>query len=319
MKEFFYIGGYTNSINIYVFENGKINFINEIKGIKNPSYLNINKNFIYSVEEQENGKIVSYKINDNDLNFINSIDINASMPCYITSDKKRENLLVANYESGSMIVFELKMDGSIGKEKYRISYTNKSNIHFAEFIDGKIYVVDLGNDSVYIYNLQMSLLYTIKVEKGAGPRHLVVTDRGNTIYIVTEYSNQVLMYVKENDDYILKQKISTIRNKNIETYASAIILSKDNKNIYITNRGENTISVFEIINNKLKLVQTISSYGDYPRDIILSENEQYVIVANQKSDNIAIFTRNPSDGKLLIYKDEAIKVEKPSCIKGRKI
>lgn len=319
MSEVYYIGGYTNNINICVFENGEINCINKISGIKNPSYLNINKDFLYAVEELKEGKIVAYKIINNDLKFLNDTCINASLPCYITTDSNKKNLLVANYESGSMLAFEIEENGYIGKEKYRMEYAKNSNIHFAEFINGRIYVVDLGNDRIYVYNPDMELLNTIKLEKGLGPRHLVANNEGNIIYIVTEYSNQVLMYQEENKKFILKQKISTIKNKNIESYASAIKITKDNKYVYVTNRGENTIAVFENNEKRLKLIQIISSYGDYPRDIVLNKDEQYAIVVNQKSNNITTFKRNQSNGKLSVYKEKAIKIEKPSCIVGGKI
>ena len=318
MREQIYVGGYSNCINICAFEEGRIVSINKINGIKNPSYLNINGDFLYTVEEQKNGKIVAYKMGENDFKLISIIDINASLPCYITTDRRRENLLVANYESGSMLLFGLNKDGSIGNEKGRKLYSPRSHIHFAEFIKEKIYVVDLGDNSVYIYNLQMHLLDTIRLEEGLGPRHLVANNDGNIIYIVTEYSNQILMYVKENQHFVLKQSISTLGNQLDKSYAAAIKITINNKNIYVTNRGENTISVFENINNKLKLIQTVSSYGDYPRDFILNKDEQFAIVANQKSNNLVIFKRDKNSGKLAIYKDEKLIIESPSCIVRRK-
>ena len=126
------------------------------------------------------------------------------------------------------------------------------------------------------------------------------------------------MYKKEGKEFVLKQEISTKQEKSIESYASAIKMSKDNKYIYVTNRGENTISVFEKKNDKLKQIQSISSYGDFPRDIILTEDENHILVANQKSNSVVIFYRNRQDGTISENQVSEIKIEKPSCIIRRR-
>ena len=223
-------------------------------------------------------------------------------------------MLVANYESGSMILYGLKENGGIDTEKKRIVYDKGSHIHFADFIKNHIYVIDLGNDCIYIYNLKLECINQIKVKKGTGPRHLVVDNDENILYVVTEYSNQIFMYKKEGKEFVLKQEISTKQEKSIESYASAIKMSKDNKYIYVTNRGENTISVFEKKNDKLEQIQSISSCGDFPRDIILTEDENHILVANQKSNSVVIFYRNRQDGTISENQVSEIKIEKPSCI-----
>ena len=88
---------------------------------------------------------------------------------------------------------------------------------------------------------------------------------------------------------------------------------------YILSVESRINTLFENNEKRLKLIQIISSYGDYPRDIVLNKDEQYAIVANQKSNNITTFKRNQSNGRLSIYKEKAIKIEKPSCIVGGKI
>ena len=40
MKEIIYIGGYSNYISTYMIENGKINYINKITGVKNRRWKN---------------------------------------------------------------------------------------------------------------------------------------------------------------------------------------------------------------------------------------------------------------------------------------
>ena len=75
-----------------------------------------------------------------------------------------------------------------------------------------------------------------------------------------------------------------------------------------------TSMVIEKKNDKLEQIQSISSYGDFPRDIILTEDENHILVANQKSNSVVIFYRNRQDGTISENQVSEIKIEKPSCI-----
>lgn len=67
------------------------------------------------------------------------------------------------------------------------------------------------------------------MKSNSGPRHAIVLK--DLLYVVTELSNQVLVYKKQKGEYHPIQQISTIINKKIESYAGAIKISKDYKNI----------------------------------------------------------------------------------------
>ena len=127
-------------------------------------------------------------------------------------------------------------------------------------------------------------------------------------------SNHILVYHKEQNSFELKQKVSTLIGPSKKSYVGAIKKSKDDRNIYVTNRGDNSISVFSIQKGKIELIQKISSYGDFPRDIFLNTNEEYLLVANQKSDNIVMYKRNQDTGILSIVQNVELKIDKPSCI-----
>jgi 6-phosphogluconolactonase len=54
--------------------------------------------------------------------------------------------------------------------------------------------------------------------------------------------------------------------------------------------------------------------GDWPRNFALSPKENYLLVANQKSDNITVFQRNQETG-LLTFTGNEVKISKPVCLK----
>ena len=314
MIEKIYIGTYSNSIKIYEFNSGKMEAISEVNNLDNPSYLHINKNMFYVVNETNSGSVTAFKIKKDGLELVNSQKINQSSLCHITTNKARDSLLIANYGSGSIVLYELKNDGSIGQLKNTKIYNKNSKLHYVKFIENNIYAVDLGNNAIYIYNTNMELISQINMEKGSGPRHFVVSKDNKKIYVVTELSNEIFSYYKSENEFKLLQKISTLTNKNKESFAGAIKISNNNKNIYVTNRGDNSISVFKVNNNKIELIQNISSCGDFPRDILLNNSEEYVIVANQNSSNIVIFKRDIESGFLTSINNANIEIEGPACL-----
>jgi 6-phosphogluconolactonase len=76
-------------------------------------------------------------------------------------------------------------------------------------------------------------------------------------------------------------------------------VSPDGKFVYGSNRGHNSIAVFAVDSlGKLTLVQHVSTQGLWPRDFILDPTGTYLLVANQNSNTIVPFKRDPASGKL---------------------
>ena len=52
------------------------------------------------------------------------------------------------------------------------------------------------------------------------------------------------------------------------------------------------------------MIQSISTEGDFPRDFALSPDNDYVVAANQNSDNLTLYRRDSQTGLLsMIQKD----------------
>ena len=307
MKELIYVGGYSNCITIFEFENGKLEYKKAIDEIEKPSYLCINKNVLYAVSETNSSKVSAYKIFNESYKKISLINSDRLKSCHISTNFKRDRLLVSNYGSGSIDMYQISQDGRIG-EKIASKFYINSNIHFSKFVNDNIFSVDLNNNKIYVYDSNLNEITHINIDKNSGPRHVVFND--DFIYIITELSNQII--VLKNNKII--QRISTLKNKDIVSYGGAIKISKDKKFIYATNRGEDTIAVFLNNNGYLKLIQSIPSGGEFPRDISFNQTEEYVFVANQFSNSITVFKRNIKHGTLEQINNENINIEKPACI-----
>jgi len=64
----------------------------------------------------------------------------------------------------------------------------------------------------------------------------------------------------------------------------------------------------------LKLIGTESVRGDWPRNFTLSPKGDFLLVANQKSNNITVFEVNKKTG-LLIFTGNELALDMPVCIK----
>ncbi|MFU1806012.1 lactonase family protein, partial [Enterococcus faecium] len=75
----------------------------------------------------------------------------------------------------------------------------------------------------------------------------------------------------------------------------------------------NSIAVYAVSENgeAIERTQLISTEGDIPRDFDLDPSEDFIVVANQDSDNLTLYRRNQETGLLeMIQKDVAV----PECV-----
>ncbi|HYD90717.1 MAG TPA: lactonase family protein, partial [Flavobacterium sp.] len=313
------VGTYTNeckSEGIYVYDFNVATLEFKAKGnthgIVNPSYLCVSKDnsVVYSVNEDGNKSGVSafkYTPANGKLNLLNAKDSQGADPCYIINDDK--NVIVANYTGGSVAVFGKKQDGSLTDVKQVVQHSGnsinkerqeKAHVHMVHFSPDKkyLFVNDLGTDKISIYNYNpdggnntLTLKESITVKAGSGPRHLVFHPNGIFFYVLHELdaSLSVYSYIKEKVELI--QETTIVSEGFVGAVGAADIhFSNDGKFIYATNRGDaNSISVFRVhANGRMNLVQRISTQGSSPRNFTIDPTDNYVLVANQKTNNISI-------------------------------
>lgn len=338
-KQIGYIGTYTKSESegIYAFslntETGKITDIKLAAKLDNPTYLAISSDnqFLYSViKEGETGGVASFKVLDNKLEIINKQVTEGAPPCHVSLDLKTSNIFSANYHKGTVESFLIDdKDGSILPVSSVIKLQNQGgdtfpHTHYAAPTPDEKYIiaVDLGIDQIIIYDLNEGVLKeknSLSVKPGSGPRHLVFHPNGKYVYVMTEFSSEVIAFTYEPDTASLThlQTISTIPEDFRENnQGSAIHISSDGRYVYAGNRGHNSITVFSIMqeSGELKFIEHTSTEGNWPRDFALDPTEKFVVASNQNSNNLVLFSRDQMTGKLTLLQSD-ISVPEPVCVK----
>ncbi|GGB67376.1 3-carboxymuconate cyclase [Flavobacterium suaedae] len=338
------VGTYTNkceSDGIYVYgydaSSGELKLKGSTKNVDNPSFLTVSadEKTVYAVNESGKKSSVSafqYMPAEGKLDLIDKKNAKGEDPCHIISDEK--NVIIANYTSGNIVVFGRNKKGELTDAKQVVIHSGNSmhprqkssHVHMVQFSPDKKYVLatDLGTDEIYIYDYdpdggkETLVEQDVKdVKKGSGPRHLVFNPNNTFLYTLHELDGTLSAYYYKDGNMANVQDL-TVQPEGMHTEdnsAAEIQITKDGKYIYATNRGgANNISVFKVhANGKINLIQQISTEGIAPRHFTIDPNEQFILVANQISNNIVIFKRDKATGML---EDTGNRVEvcQPVCL-----
>ncbi len=343
------IGTYTSgkSEGIYVYDfnvtNGEARYQSKIKA-PNPSYLAVSpdqKNVYAAFEQGEKkggGKIGAYSFDHKTgtLQFINEEASGGDDPCFVSTDKSGRWLAAANYSGGSLALFRIGAAGRLSASdtviQHHGSSTNKdrqekAHVHSSFFSPDNHFLLtpDLGMDKVMIYafdaangKLRPAPQPFIQTMGGSGPRHLIFSPDHHYLYLIQELTGEVVAYRYRFGRLTAIQHISAAAPGFKGFMGSADIhVSPDGKFLYCSNRGDaNTLTVFRINGSTGKL--TVAAYqptmGVAPRNFSLDPSGNFLLVANQNSDNIVVFKRNKTTG-LLTATGKTIDVGNPVCLK----
>lgn len=339
------IGTYTQkgSKGIYVFNfdtaTGKTILLSHTDSISNPEFLTITKDkqFVYATNENKDGMISVFSFQHNQLNLLQQKSTKGADPCYISLSPDEHNVMVANYSGGSITQFHRFADGLISNAQQVIQHEGKSinaarqekaHVHGAFFSPKGDYLLtpDLGNDQINIYPYSSNASVALDISKstkiiakpGAGPRHLAFSKNGKFLYIAEELTGSVSVYAFNKGQANYLQTVFTHPSNYTGAPGTADIhVAPNGLYLYVSNRGEeNNIAKFPILTNgKLadQQMKLFSTLGKKPRNFNLSMDGNWLLAANQDTDNITVFRINKQTGDLM-DSGNTINVSMPVCV-----
>jgi 6-phosphogluconolactonase len=217
-------------------------------------------------------------------------------------------------------VFSLRPDGTLGvvaevkqHEGSGIKEQQKGpHAHCIIFdrLERHALAADLGIDKVMIYRFDRATgkLTPAKqpfaeLKPGAGPRHLSFHPSGKFLYVINELDSTMAAFKYNELSGTLTdiETVSTLPSDFSGTsYCADVHVSPSGKFLYGSNRGHNSIVVFQIDQQtgKLTLVEHVSIEGNWPRNFTLDPSGNFLLVANQRSENVVVFAIDPSTGRL---------------------
>ncbi|CAN5560220.1 lactonase family protein [soil metagenome] len=346
-----YIGTYTQgkSEGIYLAElnpkSGALKQVGVTKNIENPSYLTIDpsQKFLYSVSEvsELNGKptggVSAFTLDKKTgtLKEINQQSSHGKSPCYISMDKDKKYVMVANYGDGTIAIYPVQSDGKLGGASDVVQHEGSSvdpnrqkgpHAHciIPDPTNAYIFAVDLGLDKVLGYSLKanpgkLTKASSYSTKSGAGPRHLTFHPNGRFAFLINEMNSTMtaLTYDSKNGELKEINTISTLPAGFTDKNSCADVhVHPNGKFLYGSNRGHDSIAVFSIDekSGKISAIEHMSTQGKIPRNFMIEPSGKFLLAANQDTDNVVSFTIDNKTGKLKPTGHQ-LEVGTPVCLK----
>jgi 6-phosphogluconolactonase len=348
-----YVGTYTaktSSKGIYAYrfdaEKGQLTSLGVVAETADPSFLAVHPNgkYLYAVNEISTfnggagGAVSAFSIaaKTGALKFLDQVPTRGAGPCHVAVDKTGAYVLVANYDGGSIASFAVHDDGGLGTASGFVQHSGsgpdkeRQEGPHAHWIgtspDNRFALaVDLGLDQVIVYGFDSSKgIFTpvlsgfAKVKPGAGPRHLAFHPNGKFAYVLSEMDSSVTVfsYQAKNGAFSSLETISALpKDYAGRKEAAEIAVDPSGKFLYTSNRGHDSIAIFEINPAKgtLKSLGQVLSGGQTPRHFAIDPTGMYLLAENQESNNIVVFHIDPATGNLTPT-GQTIEVPSPVCI-----
>jgi 6-phosphogluconolactonase len=295
----------------------------------NPTYLALHpeRSFLYAANERDDsaGGITAFAIAaDGGLTPLNHVTGSDGGFAYLAVDPTGNFVLGASFNGGSVSAFPIAEDGSVGEQVSNVDFGNTAWSHCIGFdpSGSHVLVPNRGNHDVGLLNLSADGQLTpndpasVAVEQGSGPRHIAVRSDGRFAFIVNEDSSSVTPFELSEDGILSPgQSVSALPADFAGQNSGAHIeLSPDGRYVYASNRGHDSIAVFEAALDTGELTALgHTQTGRTPRDFDVDPTGEWLIVANQGEATLSVF-RLGDDGSVTAVGTPVTAPPEPSAV-----
>ncbi len=299
------------------------------------------RRFLFAANETDtfagakSGGVSSFRVGaGGKLTVVNSVAAGGTETTNVGLDRTGRTLLCANYGGGSASSLQVAEDGRIGPIVSHFQYTGHGpnhdrqeapHVHRATASPGNRFALfnDLGLDLIHIYAMDPATAKLTQREPwhapaGSGPRSLRFHPNGRWAYCVVEMGSAVLLLDWDEAKGTLtgKQRVSLIPSAfKGRSQASETAIDRAGRFLYAADRYYDGLYSFAIdpATGELREMERTAMNGKTPRYITLDPSERWLLSADQDSDTIEIFPRNPRTGRLAAH-STGVSQSKPQCL-----
>ena len=344
-----FASGEKGAIHAFAFDTAKgaLEPLQRTTDIQNPFFLAVSpdRRFLYATDAAhfggpEDSQVASYAIagRTGQLKRINAQSARGIASCYLDVDATGAIVLTANYSSGSVTSLPVQKDGMLQAATSLIPHSTgiandraakeKANAHSIVVSPDNRFVLaaDLGIDRILIYRLDPatgrlepnSTQPFVSLPTGSGPRHLAFHPNGRRVYVINEKLNTVTFfdYAPETAMLTARQTIPTLpADFTGKSYCADLKITPDGGFLYGTNRGHDSIAAYRIgEDGTLTLLGFEPSLGKGPQNLLITPDGRWLLCANMRGNNVAVFQVEARSGKLTAA-TAPVEMPSPSCIR----
>jgi 6-phosphogluconolactonase len=326
-----YTGTYTHGVShgIYGYRfdsrTGKLHALGLEAEVSNPSFLieHPDHRFLYAVSEDTAGMVNAFLLNPKTgkLSLVNRVSSKGDGPCHLALDREGRWLAVANYGSASVAILPLRKDGGLGDAAAVVQQEGSGpnpqrqagpHAHAVAFSPDNRYllVADLGADKIFVYHFDVATgalrpaeTPSVDCATGSGVRHLLFHPNGKVLYAINELASTVTVW---NWDAAKAQlaELQTVPTLpplfNGPSTAAELVMNAGASMLYASNRGLDCLALLVIdpVRFTLTPLEYTPLIGQTPRHFALDPTGAFMLVGNQGSDSLMVYTVHPRTGQI---------------------
>jgi len=284
------------------------------------------------------GALSGYRVQPNgDLTLINTTTAPDFDMVHLALDHTQRTLVAASYGSGKILSVKVSSDGHLSAPVTQIHLTGHGPVasrqksphaHGVCATPGNRFILinDLGTDRIMIYKLDPATAELTPnnpayyaAAPGSGPRHTTFHPNGRWAYSINEINSTITLMNWDAKKGIL----TTVENYPTlppggdvaNNRAGEVILSRQGRFLYACNRGaaEEMLAYSVGREGRLTLIERIPLPGKEARHFAIPPDEDYLLVAEQFSDRVVVFSRDREKGTIQLTSN-SYELPTPSCI-----
>jgi 6-phosphogluconolactonase len=345
----FAVGSYTEAygpfratgegITIGRFARGGAETVAVFAELPNPAYLRWHgPDLLHAVVETDDARaaIATLRLDaDGRLRLLGSTPVPGRIPCHVDVDPTGRWLACPCYGSGDLVLCPVGGDGRVGAPAVHLRRSGRSihavrqasahphSVRFAT--DGRrLLLADLGTDQVSCWRFDprcgaLVEEWVWRAPPGSGPRMLLFDAAGRHLLVVDELASTVTALAwKDGRPEAIVTAPALAGTPPAGNTAAGLRRHPDGRLIAVSSRGADRVALLEFAPEQgvLRLADEAASGGAKPRDLDFSPDGDFLVVANQDGDNLAVLAVDRAVNRL-IDTGERLGVRSPSCIRFR--
>jgi 6-phosphogluconolactonase len=318
-------GTATGAVSVYRFDSSSgalaLQHRTEAGGLLSFLASDAKRQFLYAADEEQK-LLRSFAINPTS-GALTPIATRAtdSGPVFVRVTQGDSHILAAQFSGGKTEVFPLDAAGGFGERSSVAASGAESHSVYLSPDERFAFVPGRGSDRItqFTFSAPTGKLaahgFTAE-PKGAGCRHMAFDTAGAHAYLVNEFHNTISVfdYTASSGNLKKTQSVSTLpQNFAGKSSAADVHLHPNGRFLYATNRPaqENgSVVAYRIeANGTLSLIEHESTLGRVPRNFVMSADGSRLVVGNQESKSIVIFSVDSETGGLTKLNEVALDVK----------
>jgi 6-phosphogluconolactonase len=316
-------------------KNGTVSVVDTFHSVQGPGYVSLSpdQRYLYSVNQDHT--IAAFGVGKGGtLTYLDKQPAEGVNPCHVSVHPSGKMAFLANYTSGTWAAYPIAANGEVEAASATFTFTGsgpdksrqeKPHAHCAlPSPNGKyVYISDLGTDRLMNYTVDAKSGKVLpnpaqnyfSTQPGAGPRHLAIHPSGRYLYLLNEMKSTLTACTVDANGVV--KEIATVNTLPADfagkNTSAAVRLHPNGKFVYASNRGYNAIHAYEIQKDgSLKSVGEVREALDTPRDFNFDPSGKFMVVGNQKTNDLVVYSVDPKTGKMT-FLSKSIALKDPIC------